>query len=311
VLGIWASCNGLAFAIRPTLGGALIDQFGWRSVFLLVVPVGVLAFALAAAAVPAPADPEERHFDLSGQVLGALALGGLAYTAIASHDGGRSWALALFVALVALALFVAAERRLGGAALVPLDLFRIGPFVGAIAATAAMCFGRYRMIFLLPLVWQPLGHFTPREAGLALMPMSLVLFVVSTQSGALTRRLGAGALTAGGTAMIGCGLFVVSATDAGSPMPLAQCGLSLAGLGIGLNSASLFSIAVGSVGAERSGTAGALINVAGMAGATLGVALLGTVFRLSHGGPEGLRMALLISGFVQLCGGLAAFATIR
>jgi MFS transporter, DHA2 family, methylenomycin A resistance protein len=85
-LGIWASCNGLAFAIGPSIGGLLIEQFGWRSVFLLVVPVASAAFALAWLAVPESSDPEGRHFDLPGQVSGALALGGLALSAITGQE---------------------------------------------------------------------------------------------------------------------------------------------------------------------------------------------------------------------------------
>src|SRR5215469_9266943 len=75
VLGIWASCNGLAFAIGPTLGGLLIHRFGWSSVFLLAVPLAVAALVLARLAVPESADPVGRHFDLAGQSLGAAVLG--------------------------------------------------------------------------------------------------------------------------------------------------------------------------------------------------------------------------------------------
>jgi MFS transporter, DHA2 family, methylenomycin A resistance protein len=174
-----------------------------------------------------------------------------------------------------------------------------------------MTFGMYGMVFLLPLVWQSEDHLTPREAGLALLAISLTFFVVSTQSGKLASRIGARVMTSGGTALIGCGLMIVASTQAGSPMILAQAGLVVAGLGMGLNSGPLFGIAVGSVGQERSGTASALINVARMAGATLGVAVLGTIFGLLHGGSEGLRVAMLIGGMVPICGAMAAFATIR
>jgi EmrB/QacA subfamily drug resistance transporter len=311
VLGIWASCNGLAFAIGPTVGGLLIDGFGWRSVFLLVVPLAAAALVLAWLAVPESADPKGRLFDLPGQVLGALTLGGLALAAIASHDGGWDWTFALALAVAALPLFLWVESRRGAAALVPLDLFRVRAFSGGIAATASMTFGIYGMIFLLPLVWQSVGHMAPRQAGLALMPASLVFFLVSMQSGRLAQRVGVRAMTAGGTALIGSGLLIIAAARAGSPMLLAQGGLMLAGLGMGLNTGPLYGIAVGSVGRERSGTASALINVARMTGATLGVALLGTVFGLLDGGPAGLRAAMLTGGIVQLCGALVAFVTVR
>ena len=82
VIGVWAACNGLALAIGPTLGGLLIGQFGWRSVFLVVVPLGFIVLALAVSAIAESSDPDERHFDVPGQVLGAIALGGLAFAAI-------------------------------------------------------------------------------------------------------------------------------------------------------------------------------------------------------------------------------------
>jgi MFS transporter, DHA2 family, methylenomycin A resistance protein len=309
-LGIWASCNGLAFAVGPTLGGVLIEMFGWRSVFLLAVPLAAAALALAFLSVPESADPQQRHFDLPGQLTGALVLGGLALAAIIAHDGDWKWPPALLLALFALPLFLWIEQRRGAAALVPFDLFRIRAFSGAMAATAAMTFGMYGMIFLLPTVWQTDGHLDPRATGLAMMPMSLLFFVVSTQSGWLAQRLGARVMTAGGTALIGCGLLIVATTKAGSPMPLAQCGLLMAGLGMGLNTGPLNGIAVGAVAPERSGTASALINVAQMTGATMGVALLGTVFGLLHGDVGGLRATMLIGGLVQLCGAGIAYMRI-
>jgi MFS transporter, DHA2 family, methylenomycin A resistance protein len=311
VLGIWASCNGLAFAIGPTLGGLFIEEFGWRSVFLMVVPLAATAFILTCVAVPESADPQGRLLDLPGQVLGILTLGGLALAAIASHEGGSRWTVGLLFASFTLPLFLWAEHVRGPGALMPLDLFRIPAFSGAITATATMTFGIYGMIFLLPLVWQSTGHLAAREAGLALVPVSVALFVVSTQSGRLAQFLGLRAMTAGGTVLTGSGLLIVAATAAGSPMLLAQCGLVLAGLGMGLNTGPLYGIAVGSVGEERSGTASALINVARMTGATLGVALLGTVFALLHGNAAGLRAAMLIGGIAQLCGALVAFMTVR
>ena len=311
VLGIWASCNGLAFAIGPTLGGVLIEEFGWRSVFLLAVPLAGAAFVLAAFAVPESADPRGRHFDLDGQLFGALALGGIALAAIAAHDEGWLWVAALGVAAVALMLFLRIERRRGQAALVPLDLFRVRTFSGGIVTTAAMTFGVYGMIFLVPLVWQSEDHLPARDAGFALLSVSLAFFLVSTQSGRLSERAGPRLMIAIGTGLIGCGSLILAATNAGTPMVLAQIGLTIAGVGMGLNTGPLYGIAVGSVAQERSGTASALINVARMVGATLGVALLGSVFALLQGGPAGLRAAMLVAGAVQLIGAAVAFATVR
>jgi DHA2 family methylenomycin A resistance protein-like MFS transporter len=310
-LGVWASCNGLAFVIGPSIGGLFIKWFGWPSVFLLAVPLALAALVLAALFVPESADPHGRHFDLPGQILGSLILGGLVFAAITGPSGGWPAAIALGVAVLALPLFLLVERRADTAALVPLALFRNPPFCGAIAATASMTFGAYGVIFLLPLIWQSSGLLTPEMAGLALMPCALLFFLIAPKSGHLAQYVGVRAMTAGGTALIACGLFVLAATDAGAPLPLAEAGFVVIGIGMGLNTGPLMSVAVDAVNAARSGTASALINVARMTGATFGVACLGTLFAFWHGGAEGLRAAMLVGGAIQLCGALAAFVTIR
>ena len=309
-LGIWAGCNGLAFAIGPSIGGLLITRFGWPSVFLLVVPLGLGALVLAAASVPESADPANRHFDARGQILGALVLGGLAFAAIAGSAGIIARLAALGAAWVAAALFLRVERSAGAAALVPLDLFRKSQFCGAIAATAATTFGIYGMIFLLPLLWQATHRLTPVGAGLALMPISLVFFSVSTRSGRIAERLGRRPLAAGGTALIGVGLITLAATHAGTPLWLAESGLVIAGLGMGLNTGPLLSVAVAAVAAPRAGTAASLFNVARMSGAVLGVAVPGTLFSAFGGGGPGFRAAMLAGGLVPLAGAAVAAVAI-
>jgi EmrB/QacA subfamily drug resistance transporter len=308
-LGIWAGCNGLAFVIGPTLGGLMIESLGWRSVFLIVLPLGALACLLALTTVPESADPRDRHGDILGQALGALVLGGLALAAIEGRETPWLLAIVLPVAVLAAILFLIIERRRGEAALVPLSLFRRRAFAGAITATAAMTFGMYGLLFLVPLSWQSASGgatpLTPVQSGLGLLPMALIFFVVSQRSGALVERFGARAATAGGTAIVGVGLLIVALTTGARPMWLAQIGLALAGLGMGVNTGPLMGVAVGSVPAARSGTASALINVARMVGATLGVAILGALYAVLGGGA-----ALLGGGLVQLAGATAAWATI-
>lgn len=309
-LGIWASCNGLAFVIGPGLGGLLITQFGWPSVFLLVVPAGLVALALALVTIPESAAPADRRFDAPGQIAGAIVLGGLAFAAI-DGSGGVALRLAMLaVALMALPLFLGLERRAGDTALVPLDLFRNRGFCGALAATAAMTFGVYGMIFLLPLLWQATHRLSAAGAGLALVPMSLVFFLVSTSSGRLAERMGRRALAAGGTALIGLGLVVLAATNSGTPLALAEAGLLLAGLGMGLNTGPLLAVTVAAVAAPRAGTAAALFNVARMSGAVLGVAVLGALFAMIGGGARGFQAAMLAGGLVQLTGAAIAAAAI-
>jgi MFS transporter, DHA2 family, methylenomycin A resistance protein len=310
-LGIWAACNGLAFVIGPTLGGLLIDRFGWRSIFLVVVPLGLAALVLALPSIPQSSDPQDRQFDAPAQVLGALALGGLAVAAIESHGATVIAAAAFAVAALAAALFIKVEAKRGAGALVPPDMFRAREFRGAVAATAGMTFGMYGVLFLLPLTWQSDGHLDPVSAGIALMPMALVFVIVSPFSGFLTAKLGARVMTGGGVAVIGCGLLVIGITAHLASILVAEIGLALTGFGMGLATGPLMGAAVGAVAAARSGTAAALINVARMAGATIGVAVLGAVFAMADGGPQGLRRAMLLGGLVQLASAAVAWTAAR
>jgi DHA2 family methylenomycin A resistance protein-like MFS transporter len=306
-IGIWSACNGLAFVIGPTLGGLLIEHAGWRSIFVVVIPIGMAAVALALAVLPESADPRGRAFDAPAQVLGALILGGLALAAIEAEDVPWLALAAAALACVSLPLFWIIERRRGDAALVPLDLFRIRPFRGAILATAAMTFGMYGMLFLLPMSWQSAGLLSAVGAGLALVPMAAIFALVSPFSGILTNTFSSRATTSGGVALIGCGLCVLAAVAGARSVLPAIIGLCLTGLGMGVATGPLFAVAVGSVAPARAGTAAALINVARIVGATIGVAMCGSVYALAGGGTAGLRIALAIGGAVQLGGAVMAW----
>ncbi len=299
-LGIWAGCNGLALGIGPTVGGSLIHAFGWRSIFLVVVPVGLAALVLAPLTITETSDPQNRHFDLKAQVFGAVSLGALALAAIESHDSAITAMAAFLVSVVSFFLFLRTERRRGSGALVPLDMFDSREFRGAITATTGMTFGMYGVIFLLPLVWQSTGRLDPVSAGLALIPMALIFVLVSPCSGSLSSRFGQRLLSAGGVGLIGLGPLTIAATAHSHSLLGAEIGLGLTGLGMGFATGPLMAMAVGSVQANRSGTAAALINVARMAGATIGVAVLGAVYVLAGDGPKGLMLAMIFGGLVQI-----------
>jgi MFS transporter, DHA2 family, methylenomycin A resistance protein len=305
-LGIWAACNGVALAIGPTLGGVLIQRFGWPSIFLVVVPVSLAAIVLAPVTLSESADPHGRSFDMRGQTLGAIGLGALAFAAIEAHTSVWSALIACAVAIVCIAAFIFAEKGVGPSALVPLELFSSRPFTAASVATTAMTFGMYGVIFLLPLMWQSTRGLSATAAGIALIPMALVFVIVSPFSGKLSERLGVRVMTAGGVAIVGVGLLLIGATAAQMSLVAAEIGLALTGVGMGLATGPLMGEAVGAVSPARSGTASALINVARMVGATVGVAALGAVYATFSSGPEGLRYAMILGGAAQLLG--AAYA---
>jgi EmrB/QacA subfamily drug resistance transporter len=308
-LGIWAACNGVALALGPTLGGVLIQRFDWRSIFLVVVPVSLAAIVLAPVTLPESADPRGRSFDTRGQTFGAVGLGAVAFAAIEAHTSIWPALAACAAAVVCIVVFIRTERSIGASALVPLELFSSKPFTAASVATTAMTFGMYGVIFLLPLTWQSARGLGATAAGIALIPMALVFVIVSPFSGKLTEQFGARFTTAGGVAIIGVGLLLIAVTAGEASLVFAEIGLALTGVGMGLATGPLMGEAVGAVPAARSGTASAIINVARMVGATVGVAALGAVYAIFKGGPEGLRFAMLIGGVAQLSGAAYSWHT--
>jgi len=318
-IGIWASCNGLALAAGPTVGGFLVDVAGWRSIFVLVVPVSVLAMVLAMRRVAESSDPHGRHLDPVGQALAIVTLAALSFVTIEGPHWGFASpiTLSLIVACVLSGvLFIVWQHGRPGA-LVPLDFFRNRVFNAALAVAGMMTFGMYAMLFLTPLYLQSLGGISAFQVGLALLPLSVTFVIVSQYSGALVKRFGPRAMMTAGMAAMGFGLLLLAGVSTKPNMVLIEVALLIIGAGLGLNTGPVNTVAVASVPPARSGTASGLINTSRMVGATLGVAVLGSLFAIHAGDnqPEamisGLRLAYLGGAVVELTGALIALVFIR
>ncbi len=316
-LGIWASCNGLAFIVGPTLGGLLVETAGWRSIFYLILPLCAWALFLAWRAVPESSDPGERRLDIPGQAAAIAALGGFAFAAIeGAHFGWRS---PLVLAAVALGVagsigFVALERQTAHG-LVPFALFRSRPFSASLAIAGLMTFGMYALLFLVPLCFQNVRGDGPLMAGVRLLPLSVAFVIVSQLAGRIVPAIGARSAMACGMAAMGAGELALAFIPPDVGFWSIAMALVIVGIGLGLNTAPVNSVAVASVPSERSGTASGLLNTARMVGATLGVAILGAVFAHfagqdagGHDFMPGFRAALAMGGIAELAGVLVAIA---
>lgn len=311
-LGIWAGCNGMSLAIGPSLGGYLIHSFGWRAVFLVVVPIGLAAAVGALFWVLESADRKGRSFDMLGQALGIASLAAITLAAIESSHLPIVWTILLALAgLGLLMLFIVVEQRLGQQALVPMSMFSTGRFSGAMAGTAAMTFGMYGTLFLFPLTSLSLSRLAPTEVGLALLPMALSFVAVSPFSGFFSEYLGKRRTISMGLATIGLGNVVLGIAFANNLLIAEEFGLLLTGIGMGMATGPLTAVAVSSVGSERAGTASALINVARMVGATIGVAALGSVFAVFREPTLGFVVAMLCGGSIQLLGGMTTWRSLK
>ncbi len=320
-LGVWASCNGLAFIIGPTVGGWLVDSIGWRSIFYVTLPVCAAALMITFRAVGESAEPEGRRLDLPGQVLAIGCLAGFAFTAI---EGSRwGWTSPVILALgagavVELALFVVVEARTPGP-LLPLGFLRLPVFSASLAIAGLMTFGMYALLFIMPLYFQAVRGGSPFVAGLELLPMSVAFVVVSQLVGHVTNRFGPRLVMTAGMACMGLGALGLAAIGEGTGLAWIELALLVAGIGLGLNTAPVNGVAVAAVPQARSGTASGMLNTARMIGATLGVAILGSLFAAyagQHAEPEagflpGLRWAMTGGGVAELLGAVIAFAFIR
>lgn len=317
-LGLWASCNGLAFIVGPTLGGVLVDSFGWRSIFLLIVPVCVLALVLTARSVPESEDPMGRRLDTPGQVLAIAALGALSLGVIEGPRWG--WesidSVVAFVGSAASAVLFVLRQNGSCGALVPLAMFKNRVFSASLGIAATMTFGMYAMLFLMPLYLQAGRGDGALGAAVELLPMSVAFVIVSQLSGKIANAYGPRLPMTLGMSMMGAGLFVLALIPLSHSLLLIETALLVIGCGLGLNTAPVNAVAVANVPAARSGTASGLINTARMVGATLGVAVLGAIFAVFAGDSggshfaSGLPPAFIVGGIVELLGAVAAFAFI-
>ena len=320
-LGVWASCNGLAFIIGPTVGGWLVDTAGWRSIFYMTLPVCAAAIIITFRAVDESAEPQDRRLDLPGQALAVTVLAAFAFAAIEGSRWGWTSPLILAIAafaLAALALFVWVEARTPGP-LLPLGFLRLPVFSASLAVAGLMTFGMYALLFIMPLYFQTVRGGSPFMAGLELLPMSVAFVIVSQSVGLLTNRFGPRLVMTFGMACMGLGALGLAAIGAATGLVWIEFALFVVGIGLGLNTAPVNGVAVAAVPPARSGTASGMLNTARMVGATLGVAILGSVFAAYAGQQAGagsgflpgLRAALTGSGAAEMLGAVIALAFIR
>jgi MFS transporter, DHA2 family, methylenomycin A resistance protein len=320
-LGVWASCNGLAFIIGPILGGWLVDTIGWRSIFYPIVPVCAAAVALAYVAIRESSEPRGRRLDLPGQGLAIVGLGAFAFAAIeGSHWGWTSPTIISIagIAVVALSLFVWVEARTPGP-LLPLEFLRRPVFSATIAIAGLMTFGMYALLFIMPLYFQTMRGASPLIAGLELLPMPVSFFLVSQTVGYLNNRLGPRIVMTAGMTCMGVGALALAFINGNTSLFFTELALLIVGVGLGLNTAPVNGVAVAALPPKRSGTASGVLNTSRMVGATLGVAILGAVFAAyagqipsaGEGFLSGLRAALTGSGVAELIGAAIAVTFIR
>lgn len=306
-VGIWAAGASLALTAGPLLGGVLIALLGWRSIFLVNLPIGLAGLWLTWRYAIDSERSSDRKLDLIGQGTAIGALGCLAAALI--EAGTFVWTsifvLGGFAAAIACAIgFVLRERRTLHPML-PLQLFshRMFSLTSAVGLLVNVAF--YGLIFVFSLYFQQLDHLSPLATGLAFIPMMAAVLPMNLLAARAAARFGAPRIVAAGAAMAAAGCLMLLGMRRGTTYALLCMPLVLIGAGLGLLVPPLTSSLLGSVEKARSGIAAGVLNATRQTGSVLGVALFGSLVGRSNGFLPGLRESLLISG-VMLAAASAA-----
>ncbi|MYS86908.1 DHA2 family efflux MFS transporter permease subunit [Streptomyces sp. SID5474] len=280
--GVWGAVSGASAALGPVVGGILTEQVGWRSIFLVNIPVGVVTLVLASRMLRESRGVSGTRVDLPGMAAFTGAAGVLTYGLIRAGESGWSdmgvW-LALGGAAAALIAFVVIESRVA-APMLDLRLLRNPSFSGILLAGLALQFSAFAY-FPQVSVWlqSQLGH-GPVKAGLMLSPMAGTAFVVAALAGRLQLRgVAPRWMIGGGLVLIGIGALLLGLTSAGDDWTALVPGLAVSGVGVGLGTPALSGAVLGVVPPQQAGMAGGALNTLRQLGFALGIALTGVVFR--------------------------------
>jgi EmrB/QacA subfamily drug resistance transporter len=279
-VGVWAAVSGLALAVGPVLGGALVGVWSWRAIFWFNQAFGLTALAAAAVILPESADPDARRVDTAGALLGAAALAALVFAVIEGESAGYGtpWVPALFgVSVLAAAAFVWQEHR-APHPLLDLRFLRVPEFVTANVVAFCSYFATFAIFFFTALYLEEVAGYSGYRIALAFLPMATLMMLASLLAGRWADAAARRWSITGGCLLFGAGLLLTNAFLSPQPpyLPLVVA-LALAGTGIGMTAVPVTSSVLAAVPAERSGMAASAANTSREIGAVTGVAVLGAV----------------------------------
>ncbi|MEV5962056.1 MFS transporter [Kribbella sp. NPDC051952] len=292
-IGVFGSMSGLALALGPILGGALVDGVGWRAIFWVNVPVVVVAIICTALFVPESRADRARRFDPVGQVLVILMLGSVVYAIIESEKQG--WTAPVILAalgvavLAASALLVYELRRVDP--MLELRLFRSVPFSSAILmALFALCgFGAF--LFVTTQYLQNIRGLSALEAGLCLLPVGAVIMVTAPRAGRMVGTRGPRLpLVIAGSALA-LGAFGSQMLTPTTPLPVVLAIYVFFGLFLGMVNPPITNTAVSGMPLSMAGLAGSVASSGRQTGTTLGVAIAGAIIGSTAADPQAFTHA--------------------
>ncbi|MGH3295458.1 MAG: DHA2 family efflux MFS transporter permease subunit, partial [Trebonia sp.] len=321
-IGAWSGLGGVATAIGPFLGGWLIGAVSWRLVFFINLPLAAFVVAIAVRHVPETRAPGPRQpLDPAGAATISLALAGLTFGLIeASADGWASPAVltSLFAGVALLVAFCVIETR-SSHPMLPLGIFKSRQFSAANAVTFVVYGALGGALFLVPVVLQEVSGYSPLEAGVALLPLTVIMLAFSARSAALSARIGPRLQMTVGPLVIAVGMALFARVEgSGDYLTEVLPAVLVLGFGLATNVAPLTATALSAAPAEHSGIASAVNNDVARTASLIAVAVLpalagitGDAYQHPAELTSGFHTAVLIAAGAAAAGGILAAATIR
>jgi EmrB/QacA subfamily drug resistance transporter len=313
-LGIWGGVGGLAIAIGPLVGGAVVSGFSWNWIFWLNVPIGLVLAPLAYARLDETFGSDSA-LDLPGLGLVSAGLLGIVWGLVRGNDHGWT-SLGVVTPLVAGAVLVAAfvwwESRTASPML-PLAFFRDRTFALANVSSLLMFFGMFGSIFFLAQFFQTVQGYTPLQSGLRILPWTAMPIFIAPIAGAMSDRIGGQRLMAAGLALQASGLIWIAAVSTPTiPYSHLVPPFILAGIGMSLFFAPVANVVLSSVRPDQEGKASGANNAIRELGGVFGVAVLASIFAHVGGYQSGAAFvhgtttAVYVGGAVVALGAVAA-----
>jgi MFS family permease len=297
---------GIGNAVGPLLGGFLTDQFSWRWVFFLNLPVTAFAVLVTVRVVPeSTVATSERRIDYPGI---AVLSAGLVSVLLALDQGtdtgfGDPGIVALLVAgACLLGVFVAVERRQGTVALVPRDVMRNRVFASACGAVLLMSAIFFAALLYLPQFMEKVLGYTALRSGTGLLPLMVVFAATSFAAGPLYRRVGSRVIVPAGAACLAVGIFLLSFVDEGTNYASLVPGMVVLGVGVGLFYSSITTVAVTALDPSQSSMAGGIVYMCQIAGGAVGLGLNTAIVASASSLADGIATAFTVDAVLALAG---------
>ena len=318
--GIWGATIGAAVAIGPLVGGALTERAGWRWIFFVNLPIGAACLFFGWRALSESRDEGHGGLDIPGQITLSVGLFAFVLGLLRGNDWGWSSGRVVgllagsVVALVAFGLVELRQER----PMFDVRLFRVPAFAGAQIIAFTISSSMFAMFLYFTLYLQNILRYSPLQAGLRFLPLSMISFFVAPATGRLVGRVPIRILLGTGMSLVTIALYLMYGVQVSSGWTTLLAGFLIGGIGIGMVNPPLATTAVSVVPVQRAGMAAGVNNTFRQVGIATGIAGLGAIFQSYYrpgGTPaqfiHGLNQILLVSTFVALAGAVLAFALVR